>query len=153
MSNSPPGKFLYYSRYPSVKFDRPILVDALDAVRPALSSGPQVKLSLSSSGSGSKSSDPSSQSNPFDRTDESSISSCEDSSISELEADLYYLAEGPHRGPKLVFRTSTDVFTPPSGQDVDPRVIQVLDVDHHDKLNDSWDTIRPKVGVFLDFKA
>lgn len=72
--------------------------------------------------------------------------------VCELEAHLYYFGiRGPrHRGPKLIFRTSKDVFTPPSGPEQDLRIMQLLPVYEHHKLgkDNLWATIRSKVRDF-----
>ena len=69
--------------------------------------------------------------------------------VSKLEAQLYYFGiRGPRCwGPKLVFRTSKDVFTVPSGPEQDPRLMWLLPVYEHHRLgkNDLWATIRSKV--------
>jgi hypothetical protein len=61
------------------------------------------------------------------RTTSVGSSRCE---VSELEAHLYYFGiRGPrHWGPKLIFRTSKDVSTPPSGPENDPRTMRLLPV-------------------------
>ena len=55
-------------------------------------------------------------------------------------------------GPKLVFRTSKDVFTLPTGPEHDPRVIQLLSVHDHNKLGQDnlWVTIREEVRDLLE---
>ena len=79
----------------------------------------------------------------------------DDSSESSHEVPyLYYfgLRGNRHPGPKLIFRTSTDVFVPPTGPEHDPRVMQLLSVYDHNKLgkNKLWTTIREKVSDLLD---
>ena len=73
--------------------------------------------------------------------------------VSELEAHFYYFGiRGPRRrGPKLIFRTSTDVFTVPLGQEQDIRRMQLQPVYEHHKLgkDDLWATIRSKVRELL----
>ncbi|KAI1791811.1 hypothetical protein LXA43DRAFT_1136373, partial [Ganoderma leucocontextum] len=73
--------------------------------------------------------------------------------VSKLEADLYYFGiRGPrHRGPKLIFRTSKDVFTAP-GPEQDPRLMRLRPVYEHHKLgeDDLWATIRSNVIKLLD---
>ena len=68
--------------------------------------------------------------------------------ISRTKKYLYYLGlrGNRHFGPKLVFRTSTDVFTPPTGPANDARVMQLIGV-HDNKLGQDnlWATIRGKV--------
>ena len=81
----------------------------------------------------------------------SSVSSVESSpyDVSKLEAHLYYFGiRGPRRwGPKLIFRTSKDVFTAPSGPEQDLRLTRLLPVYKHHKLgiDNLWATIRSKV--------
>jgi hypothetical protein len=83
--------------------------------------------------------------------DSSSISSVETSghSVPQLEAYLYYfgIRGDRRRGPKLIYRTSKDVFTPPLGQEEDPRVMQLLPVHEHDALGKDglWASIRSEV--------
>ncbi|KAL6306131.1 hypothetical protein BKA93DRAFT_816510 [Sparassis latifolia] len=70
------------------------------------------------------------------------------------EKHLYYfgLCGNRHLGPKLVFRTSTDVFTPPTGPEHDPRLMQLLGVYNHNKLGQDnlWATIHEEVVQLLD---
>ena len=77
----------------------------------------------------------------------SAESSCYD--VPKLEAHLYYFGiRGPRRrGPKLIFRTSKDVFTAPSGPEQNPRLMRLLPVYEHQKLceNNVWATIRSNV--------
>ncbi|GBE88767.1 hypothetical protein SCP_1401720 [Sparassis crispa] len=86
----------------------------------------------------------------------SSVSSVESSpyDVSKLEAHLYYFGiRGSRRwGPKLIFRTSKDVFTVPSGPEQDPRLMRLLPVYEHHKLgkDNLWATIRSKVVELLD---
>jgi hypothetical protein len=62
----------------------------------------------------------------------SSVSSIESSryEVSKLEAHLYYFGLRGHRrrGPKLIFRTSKDVFKAPTGPEQDPRLMRLLPV-------------------------
>ena len=86
----------------------------------------------------------------------SSVSYIESSryDVSKLEAHLYYFGiRGPRRlGPKLIFRTSKDVFTAPSGPEQDPRLMRLRPVYEHHKLgeDDLWATIRSKVRDLLE---
>jgi hypothetical protein len=86
----------------------------------------------------------------------SSVSSVEFSpyDISKLEAYLYYFGiRGPRLwGPKLIFRTSKDVFTAPSGPEQDPRLMRLLPVYEHYKLgkDNLWAAIRSKVRDLLE---
>ncbi|KAM5542184.1 hypothetical protein V8D89_004057 [Ganoderma adspersum] len=74
--------------------------------------------------------------------------------VPELEACFYYfgIRGSRRRGPKLIFRTSKDVFTAPSDPLQEPRLVQLLPVYEHDKLdkNDLWAAIRSKVVGLLD---
>ncbi|KAI6145492.1 hypothetical protein BKA82DRAFT_995627 [Pisolithus tinctorius] len=74
--------------------------------------------------------------------------------VPEIEACLYYFGlRGPrHRGPKLIFRTSKDVFPAPSGPEQHPRHMRLLPVyDHHIlSKGDLWPTIRSEVVRLLD---
>jgi hypothetical protein len=87
---------------------------------------------------------------------DSSVSSVESSlyDVSKLEAYLYYFGiRGPRRrGPKLIFRTSKDVFTAPSGPEQDLRLMWLRPVYEHHKLgkDDLWATIRSKVRDLLE---
>ena len=69
--------------------------------------------------------------------------------VPKLEKHLYYFGIRGNRrlGPKLIFRTSTDVFTPPTGPEHDPRVVQLLPVYFHEKLgkNNLWAAILKEV--------
>ena len=77
----------------------------------------------------------------------SSVQSCYD--VSKLEAYLYYsgIRGACRRGPKLIFRTSKDVFKPPSGLWQECRVMQLQPVYEHHKLgkDNLWATVRSKV--------
>ena len=74
--------------------------------------------------------------------------------VSELEANLYYFGiRGPRRwGPKLIFRTSKDVFRAPSGPEQDARPMRLLPVYEHHKLgtDNLWATVRSKVRDLLE---
>ena len=87
--------------------------------------------------------------------DSSSMTFVESShEVPKLEKHLYYfgLRGNRHLGPKLVFRTSTDVFTPPTGPEHDPRVMQLLGVYDHNRLgqDDLRATIREEVRDILE---
>lgn len=73
--------------------------------------------------------------------------------VSKLESLLYYfgLSGNGRPGPKLVYRTSTDVFTPPTGPEYNLRAMQLLPVYEHDQLSKDnlWNTIREEVRDFL----
>lgn len=91
--------------------------------------------------------------------DSSGQTSVESSShvVPKLEAYLYYYGLRGDRelGPKLVYRTSKDVFTPPSGPAQDVRTMEVLDVDHHEKLseNNLWRIVLGKIRDLLEALA
>ena len=74
--------------------------------------------------------------------------------VPKLEAHLYYhgLRGDRWRAPKLVYRTSKDVFTPPSGPAQDVRIMEVFDVDFHEKLskNDLWRIVLGEVRDLLE---
>ena len=74
--------------------------------------------------------------------------------VSELEAHLYYFGiRGPRRrGPKLIFWTSKDIFTAPSGPEQDLRLMRLRPVYEHQKIgkDNVWATIRSKVRDFLE---
>jgi hypothetical protein len=74
--------------------------------------------------------------------------------VSKLEAYFYYFGiRGPRRrGPKLIFRTSKDVFTAPSDPEQDLRRMRLQPVYEHHKLGkeDVWATIRSKVRDLLE---
>jgi hypothetical protein len=88
--------------------------------------------------------------------DDSSVSSVESSryEVSKLEAHFYYfgLRGRRRRGPKLIFRTSKDVFPASTGPEQDFRLMRLLPVYEHDKLGnaDLWATIRSEVRDVLD---
>ena len=90
----------------------------------------------------------------WEKEEDSSISSARSHNVSKLEAYLYYfgIRGTRHMGPKLIFRTSKDVFTAPLGPEHDPRVMQLLPVYGHPILGegDLWDTICSKVVQLLD---
>ena len=69
--------------------------------------------------------------------------------VSKLESHLYYtgLRGRGKRGPKLIYRTSTDIFLPPSGPFQEVRERQLLTVHEHPKLSQDnlWATIRDEV--------
>jgi hypothetical protein len=105
--------------------------------------------------SSSTSSDSSERIRLWEDDDSSGVTPVESSyEVPKLEKYLYYfgLRGNRHRGPKLVFRTSSDVFTPPSGPEHDPRVMQLLSVHDHNKLGQKnlWATIREKVRDLLE---
>ncbi|KAH9065156.1 hypothetical protein EDB83DRAFT_2315211 [Lactarius deliciosus] len=80
--------------------------------------------------------------------DTSSLTTVDSSShvVFKPKAYLYYFGIcGPrHQGPKLIYRTSKDVFGLPSRPEQDPCIMQPHLVYHHDKLGQDnlWATIR-----------
>ena len=105
---------------------------------------------LSDDGSSGYSSDHSSL---WEEDPPSSISSIPHN-VSKLEAHLYYFGiRGPRRwGPKLIFRTSKDVFRAPSGPGQDVRLKQLRPVYEHHKLgkDNLWCTVRSAVRDLLE---
>ena len=83
--------------------------------------------------------------------DSSSISSVESCphDVPKIEANLYFAGlRGANRpSPKLIFRTSSDVFVPPSGPEAYCRLMQLRPVYEHPKLgtDNLWDLIRSEV--------
>lgn len=70
--------------------------------------------------------------------------------VPRLEAHLYYAGVSPkERGPKLVYRTSSDVCEEPSDLEAYRRLIRVIAVpdDHEFGKDDKWDTVCDKVRV------
>lgn len=74
--------------------------------------------------------------------------------VPKLEKHYYYFdIRGDGRlGPKLIYRTSKDTFTPPAGPENDPRPIRLLQVDDHAQLGreNLWATVRDKVRDLLE---
>ena len=77
--------------------------------------------------------------------------------VSKFEKHFFYfnIRGDGQLGPKLVYRSSEDKFTPPAGPENDPRSIrplQLLQVEDHAKLgkDNQWATIRDKVRDLLD---
>ncbi|KAJ3495418.1 hypothetical protein NLJ89_g10627 [Agrocybe chaxingu] len=91
----------------------------------------------------------------WDSDDASSLTPVDSSGhgVSKLEAYLYYHGIRGNRksGPKLIYRTSTDTFSPPFGPSQDLRKMQLLTVHGHGKLgqNNLWAVIRDKVHNLL----
>jgi hypothetical protein len=72
--------------------------------------------------------------------------------VPKLEANLYYAGVGPkERGPKLIYRTSEDVFEAPSGPEAYKRVMRIISVPdtHEFGPKVSWDVIRDQVRDLL----
>ncbi|KAA1475589.1 hypothetical protein DENSPDRAFT_874109 [Dentipellis sp. KUC8613] len=75
--------------------------------------------------------------------------------VPKLESNLYYAGVSPNgRGPKLVYRTSEDVFEVPSGPEAYKRLMRVVCVPdtHNFGPGVTWDAIRDQVVVLLDRK-
>ncbi|KAI0091513.1 hypothetical protein BDY19DRAFT_983828 [Irpex rosettiformis] len=76
--------------------------------------------------------------------------------VEKFEAYLYYVGLRGNRklGPKLIYRTSTDIFQPPYGQHRTARMMQLLTVHNHAKLSQDnlWATIRQETVKILDYK-
>jgi hypothetical protein len=74
--------------------------------------------------------------------------------VPKLKVNLYYfgIRGHRHRGPKLIYRTSKDVFTLPFGPEQDPRIMQLLPIYYHDKLGQDklWATICDEVRDLLE---
>ena len=72
--------------------------------------------------------------------------------VPKLEANLYYAGVGPKgRGPKLIYRTSEDIFEEPSGPEAYKRLMRVIAVPdtHEFGPNVTWDEIWDQVCGFL----
>lgn len=88
--------------------------------------------------------------------DASSLTSFDSSEhgVHKSESYLYYYGLRGNRklGPKLIYRTSTDVFSPPSVPWQDVRMMQLLTVHNHAKLGQEnlWATIRDEVRDLFD---
>ncbi|KAJ3836427.1 hypothetical protein F5878DRAFT_718411 [Lentinula raphanica] len=75
--------------------------------------------------------------------------------VPKLEAYMYYNGvRGGKRGPKLIYRTSTDVLPFPFGPFQYVRLIQLLTVHEHAKLSKDnlWSKIRDQTVQLLDDK-
>lgn len=74
---------------------------------------------------------------------------------SRIEAHLYYAGLRPKgRGPKLVYRDSSDVYEEPSGPEEYKRLMRLVAVpdDHEFGKDGLWDRVRDKVVELLDAK-
>ncbi|KAI0028686.1 hypothetical protein K488DRAFT_89481 [Vararia minispora EC-137] len=148
MSDGNTSEFLYVLLvFLSVNWDAHVHSEAFDRECDAQSK----RLSTSSSGSNS-----SEHLKLWDHDDASSLTFVDSTShgVPKLEAYLYYFGIRGRRqlGPKLIYRTSTDVFTPPSGPAQNLRMMQLLPVYEHAKLgeNNLWATIRHETVGILD---
>jgi ubiquitin len=76
------------------------------------------------------------------------------SSVPKLDKHFFYFdIRGDGRlGPKLIYRTSKEKFTPPTGPENDPRPIRLLQVEDHAQLgkDNLWATVRDKVRDLLE---
>jgi len=71
---------------------------------------------------------------------------------SRIEAHLYYAGLRPKgRGPKLVYRDSSDVYEEPSGPEEYKRLMRLVAVpdDHEFGKDGLWDRVRDKVRGLL----
>ena len=95
-------------------------------------------------------------SSPWEKDSSSSSVSSESSpyDVSKLEADLYYFGiRGLRcRGPKLIFRTSKDIYKGPLGPMQDHRLMHLQPVYEHHRLgkDDLWATIRSRACDLLE---
>lgn len=75
-------------------------------------------------------------------------------SVPKFESYFYYHGLRGNRkpGPKLIYRTSTDIFSQPSGPSHDLRLMQLLTIHKHAKLgeNNLWETVRDEVRDLLE---
>ncbi|GJJ08359.1 hypothetical protein Clacol_002573 [Clathrus columnatus] len=72
--------------------------------------------------------------------------------VPKAEAYLYYAGVSPKgRGPKLIYRTSSDIFEEPSGPEAYRRLMKVITVpdDHEFGKDGLWNRVRDKVVKFL----
>ncbi|KAH9180786.1 hypothetical protein EDB89DRAFT_2110805 [Lactarius sanguifluus] len=85
----------------------------------------------------------------------SSVSSVEPSphEVPKVEANLYYAGLSPNgRGPKLIYRTSNDIFIEAEGPRAYKRLMRLCPVpeDHELGQDGRWDCIRDQVVELLD---
>ena len=105
--------------------------------------------------SSSGSSDSSARRKIFEEDGASSATSVESAhDVPKLEKYYYYfdIRSDGCLGPPLIYRTSKDQFTPPTGPENDPRPMRLLQVDDHAKLgkDDLWPAVRDKVRDLLE---
>lgn len=105
--------------------------------------------------SSSGSSDSSTRRKIFEEDDASSATFVESAhDVPKLEKYYYYfdIRSDGCLGPPLIYRTSKDQFTPPTGPENDPRPMRLLQVDYHAKLgkDDLWPAVRDKVRDLLE---
>ncbi|EIN09192.1 hypothetical protein PUNSTDRAFT_67532, partial [Punctularia strigosozonata HHB-11173 SS5] len=73
--------------------------------------------------------------------------------VPKIEAHLYYAGLGPKgRGPKLIYRTSEDVFEAPSGPEAYTRLMRIVAVPDTFELGTdvTWDKVRDQVVMLLN---
>ncbi|KAJ8474297.1 hypothetical protein ONZ45_g15996 [Pleurotus djamor] len=73
--------------------------------------------------------------------------------VPEIEAHRYYAGVGSHgRGPKLIYRSSDDVFREPYGPEAYTRLMRVVPVPDSFDFGQvtTWDAIRDKVVLLLN---
>lgn len=92
----------------------------------------------------------------YDYDDSSSSAALHE--VSLAEARLYYAGVGPKgRGPKLIYRTSSDIFEEPSGPEAYRRLMKAIavpnDHDHEFSKDRQWGRVRDKVCPLLSFYA
>ena len=87
-----------------------------------------------------------------DNESESSAATAESSphEPSRIESRLYYHGIREHdRGPKLIYRDSSDIYEEPTGPEAYKRLMRLVAVpDNHEfGQNGLWETVRDKVRV------
>ncbi|KAL4256299.1 hypothetical protein AB1N83_013340 [Pleurotus pulmonarius] len=96
---------------------------------------------------------PAAESSDYDYDDYDSSSKVAPYEVSPAEARLYYAGIGPKgRGPKLIYRTSSDIFEEPSGPEAYRRLMKAIAVpnDHEFSNDRQWDRVRDKVVELLN---
>ncbi len=99
---------------------------------------------------------PAAERSDYDYDDYDSRSKVAPYEVSPAEARLYYAGIGPKgRGPKLIYRTSSDIFEEPSGPEAYRRLMKAITVpnDHKFSKDRQWDRVRDKVCPLLSFYA
>jgi len=104
--------------------------------------------------SSDESSDPSNNESIWSSSSESTATAVETDphEPSRIEAHLYYAGLRPKgRGPKLVYRDSSDVYEEPSGPEEYKRLMRLVAVpdDHEFGKDGLWDRVRDKVRGLL----
>ena len=88
----------------------------------------------------------------FRSSDDSVSSATTPYEVPKIEANLYYAGVGPKgRGPKLIYRTSDDIFEEPSGPEAYRRLMRIVAVpdSHEFGHNGMWDAVRDQVRGLL----